>query len=332
LSDFSGQGTALVGVLDAFWEPKDYVSAAEFRQFCGPVVPLARLPKRTFTQDETLSAKVELANFGPRGLPSAQLRWRLVDTTDNSLVAKGTLSNAAPVSKLSPIGTIEASLSSLKRAAKLQLVVALVGTDIENSWDLWCYPAEPQVSAPDVYVTTTLDQAAKDRLQAGGKVLYVVPSEQVKTDQQLGFSSIFWNTAWTQGQAPHTLGVLCEPPHPAFLDFPTDQHSNWQWWALINGGAAMDLSKSCPEVEPIVQVVPDWSSPRLLALAFEAQVGGGRLLMTSANLLEDQANRPSARQFKTSLLNYMASDKFSPTTTLRLYQVESLTSKSETKK
>ncbi len=329
LSDFSGQGTAPVGVLDSFWEPKDYVSAAEFHQFCGPVVPLARLPKRTFTQDESLSAKVELANFGPRGLLPAQLRWQLLDTSDNSLVAEGTLSGAAPANKLSPMGELEVPLSSLKQPAKLQLVVTIVGTDIENTWDVWCYPTAPQAPQPDVYVTTKLDQAAKDRLQAGGKVLYIIPAEQVKTDQQIGFSSMFWNTAWTERQAPHTLGILCEPSHPAFLNFPTDSHSNWQWWALINGAAAMDLTDSCPDVDPIVQVVPDWTRPRLLALAFEAQVGSGRLLVTSANLLEDQANRPSVRQFRVSLLNYMASDKFRPSTTLRLDQVESLIAESE---
>ena len=43
LHDFPGQGTALVGVLDAFWDSKGYVTAGEFRRFCGSTVPLARL-------------------------------------------------------------------------------------------------------------------------------------------------------------------------------------------------------------------------------------------------------------------------------------------------
>ena len=41
LHDFPGQGTALIGVLDPFWNPKPYVTAEQFRRFCGPVVPLA---------------------------------------------------------------------------------------------------------------------------------------------------------------------------------------------------------------------------------------------------------------------------------------------------
>src|SRR6476646_2280349 len=35
LHDYLGQGTALVGLLDAFWESKGYVKAEEFRRFCN---------------------------------------------------------------------------------------------------------------------------------------------------------------------------------------------------------------------------------------------------------------------------------------------------------
>ena len=57
LHDFPGQGTALVGVLDPFWEDKGYVTAAEYRRFCNTTVPLARLAKRVFTTDEKLEAE-----------------------------------------------------------------------------------------------------------------------------------------------------------------------------------------------------------------------------------------------------------------------------------
>ena len=45
LRDFPGQSMSLVGVLDAFWDSKGIVSAEEFRRFCAPVVPLARLKR-----------------------------------------------------------------------------------------------------------------------------------------------------------------------------------------------------------------------------------------------------------------------------------------------
>ncbi|HPR62539.1 MAG TPA: glycoside hydrolase family 2 TIM barrel-domain containing protein, partial [Prolixibacteraceae bacterium] len=63
LNDFSGQGTALVGVLDAFWDEKGYISAKEFSEFCNAVVPLARMNKFTFESDDTLKPLIEVANF-----------------------------------------------------------------------------------------------------------------------------------------------------------------------------------------------------------------------------------------------------------------------------
>ncbi|QDU88832.1 Beta-glucuronidase [Pirellulimonas nuda] len=324
LSDFSGQGTALVGVLDAFWDAKPYVGADEFRRFCGPVVPLARLPKRVFTSAETISAEVDLANFGPEGISDAKLRWRLVNAADGAAVAGGDLSRSAPAGRLTRIGRVTAPASAAPAPCKLTLVVSVEGTDIENDWDLWVYPSEAGAAGPDVLVTRELDQEAQQRLADGGLVLLTLPAERVKTDQKLGFSSIFWNTAWTDGQAPHTLGVLCDPSHPVFKLFPTEGWSNWQWWDLINGGAALDLSGLGDEIEPLIQVVPDWFHPKRLALAFEARVGSGRLLVTSANVTADQADRPASRQLLRSLLSYMAGDSFRPTCELRVEDVQSL--------
>ena len=64
LHDFPGQGTAPVGVLDAFWESKGYVTAKEYRRFCNTTVPLARLLKRVWTTDETLRPRSRWRTLG----------------------------------------------------------------------------------------------------------------------------------------------------------------------------------------------------------------------------------------------------------------------------
>lgn len=71
LHDFPGQGTALVGVLDPFWEEKGYISPEEYRRFCNSTVPLARLKKRIFKEGENLSAQIEVAHYG--ATPLSQL-------------------------------------------------------------------------------------------------------------------------------------------------------------------------------------------------------------------------------------------------------------------
>jgi hypothetical protein len=321
LSDFSGQGTALVGPRDAFWDAKPYVKAEQYRHFTGPVVPLARLPRRTFTAGEAVAAQIDLANFGPRNLNPATAHWKLIDDASGAVVASGELAAAAVTGKVTRLGELQAELPSDAPAAKLRLIVAIADADAENEWDLWVYPVEQDPGVGDVLVTDTVNDVARQRLAGGGCVLLTVPAEQVKTDQVLGFSSIFWNTAWTERQPPHTLGVLCDPEHPALAEFPTEYHSNWQWWELINGAAALDLTQAKLRLDPVVQIVPDWFDPHLLALAIECRVGSGRLLVTSANVTTDQANRPAARQFKASLLAYMNSTDFDPQVALTLDQV-----------
>ena len=64
LHDYPTQGTALVGPLDAFWDSKGFITPAAFRRFCGPTVPLLRMPKRTYTVDEPFEATADLAHYG----------------------------------------------------------------------------------------------------------------------------------------------------------------------------------------------------------------------------------------------------------------------------
>lgn len=62
LNDYSGQGTALVGILDVFFEEKGYISAEEWRRFCAPTVPLLRTEKFVYTTNETFHANIEIAH------------------------------------------------------------------------------------------------------------------------------------------------------------------------------------------------------------------------------------------------------------------------------
>lgn len=68
LHDFPGQGTALVGLLNAFWESKGIITGRAFREFCSPVVPLLSFPKAVYTQDEIFRAEIELCNYGAEEL------------------------------------------------------------------------------------------------------------------------------------------------------------------------------------------------------------------------------------------------------------------------
>lgn len=328
LSDFSGQGTALVGVLDAFWEPKDYLTADDYRRFAGPIVPLARLPKMLFTAGEKFSAEIELAQFGAHDL-AGPVAWRVRDAAGQT-IAEGKLGVGGMLraGELIQVGRVELTLAD-GPARKLILEVSVADTDARNAWDFWAYPAQPDLGVPaDVRVVTTLDPAAEAHLRAGGKVLWLAPADRLQVDPhygpvKLGFSSIFWNTAWTSGQAPHTLGILCDPKHAALADFPTEFHSNWQWWELVHDAAPFIVTPQ-RALRPIVQIVDDWVTARKLALVFEAKVGVGKLVACSADLSSDLERRPVARQLRASLLRYMEGGAFAPTTAMSLDELRGL--------
>lgn len=322
LHDFPGQGTALVGVLDPFWDSKPYVSPAEFKRFCGPVVPLARLGKRTFTASEILSVQVDVSQFGPTDLTDVTIKWSLQGAAGNA-VKEGTFKkDKLPAGDLYTVGNIKLPLSDIPVPAKYSLTLAIENNDTANDWDIWIYPDQVNTKANrGVTVARMLNEDTISRLENGQKVLLALTPTQVETDVKLGFSSIFWNTAWTGGQAPHTLGIVCDPKHPALAAFPTEYHSNWQWSEPIQHAAVMEMDHLPTELRPIVQVVPDWFAPKRLGLVFEAKVGGGSLLLCSVDILNNLENRPVARQLRHSLLTYMSTEMFKPGTTV---DIESL--------
>ncbi len=329
LHDFPGQGSALVGVLDPFWDSKPYVTPEAYHRFACQTVPLARLAKRIWTTGEEFTSDIEIAHFGPRELASPRIIWSLTDSAGNKIGSGDWQPETLPTGKLSVLGRIACPLRDVAAPARLVLEVAVEGTGFANDWDVWAYPPSVDIAPPpDVLVVASLDEAAAKHLQAGGNVLLLPAAGTVKGDRYgkipAGFSSIFWNTAWTRRQAPHTLGIVCDPKHPALAAFPTEYHSNWQWWDLVTKSQAMILNDLPPNLQPVVSIVDDWFTNRRLGLVVEARVGAGRLLMCSIDLSRDLESRPVARQLRHSLMKYLASDAFRPSVAVDLTVLQQL--------
>ena len=328
LTDFPGQGTALVGVLNPFWKEKGYVTAEQFSRFCNSTVPLARLAKRVFTTDEKLEADLEVADFGPNPLPNTATAWKLV-SQDGKVVATGQLpAKDLPVDNGIALGHISIDLSNLPAPKKYKLVVGLAGTKFENDWDVWVYPSQLPAEPNNVLVTSAFDEEVQSYLQSGGRVLLTIPGKEVcnyETDPvKLGFSSIFWNTAWTSRQAPTTLGILCDPKNPALAGFPTDYFSDWQWWYLIHRAGALRLDVLPSGLNPIVRVIDDWVTAHPLALVVEGRVGAGKIIICGCDLTEKALTDPVSRQMRASLVNYLSSTKCQPTVELSDDQISNL--------
>ncbi len=325
LHDFPGQGTALIGVLDPFWNPKPFITAEAFRRFCGPVVPLARLTSRTWTNDQTLTADVEVSQYDNTDLLDRTVVWALRTDRGQSLCEGRWTQVDLPRNGLRRVGSLECALAGVTQASRLRLSVSIEGTPYGNDWDIWVYPKEVETApADDVLVAQQLDDGVRERLQAGGKVLLLLPRYAIAGDTSGSFEAVFWNRLWFPTQQVHTLGILCDPGHPALEGFPTDSHSNWQWWDLCKQSKPVIMDDLPEGLSPIVQVIDDWNTCRKLGLVFEAKVGSGKLLLCGIDLEKDLAARPVARQLRYSLLRHMASDRFAPDTVVPLEALEAL--------
>lgn len=321
LHDFPGQGTALVGVTDPFWNTKPYVTPKEYNQFCGSIVPLARIKHFILNSGQTLDAKIEVAQFSASDIKDSKVRWRIVEK-DGKEEKIGEFNNISlPAGELSNVGTISYQINTdIPKQLKLEVTVE----NRTNSWDIWVYPNKEQ-SIKDILIVNKLEKESIAFLEKGGKVLlsprFGALKNEGKDSVVVGFSSIFWNTLWTRKQAPHTLGILCNPNHQALQLFPTEYHSNYQWQYAMSHCQAIPLKKLGDNIEPIVRIIDDWFTARSFGMIVELKVGEGKLIICSADL---NGNAPEAKQLKNSLLCYMQSDTFIPVQTSSVEKIQNL--------
>jgi hypothetical protein len=267
-----------------------------------------------YLNSEELTVPVEVAQFGARTINNVIPVWD-IKNEEGKVLFRGKLPKTAiPSGNAIHLGVIKQPLQSILKAERLILTVS-IGT-YQNSWDVFVYPASLPQQSDSILVTRQLDEKALQTLENGGKVLLTLKKGAVKPQMggnvQVGFSSIFWNTAWTHSQAPVTLGILCNPGHPALKEFPTQYHSNWQWWDAMSHSSVIQLDSVAKGLQPIVRVIDDWVTARPLGLIFECRAGRGSLLVSGIDLLTDQKSRPEAAQLLYSLKRYMASGQFRP--------------------
>ena len=331
LQDYPGQGSAYVGILDAFMESKGLIAPEEWRHFCSEVVPLFCTEKFCWTNDEALTGEVEIANYSESDLNGKQLSWVLTDSKQQVL-DKGVLPLQVKQGELAKVGTLKPAIASVRKAEKVTLALSIDGTPYRNDYSLWIYPADKEVTpSEDICVTDDLDAHLK-YLTEGGKVLWF-PSKDKHKDQTVGglFQTDYWNYRMfrticenlDRPVSPGTLGILTDPGHPALADFPTEFHTNWQWFPIIKQSYPMILDRLSDDYRPIVQVIDNVERNHKLGLLFEFKVGNGKLLVCMSDLKAVQ-DKPEARQFYRSILEYMESSAFAPSYSLSAKDLQDL--------
>jgi len=341
LQDYPGQGSAYVGILDAFMQSKGICTQAEWRQFCSPVVPLLVSDAYCFTFSEGIHGSIQIANYSGASLRHHSLRWECAGQQGELGIPDG--------EGLLDVGAIDIDLSHLRKATPLKLTLTVCpevlpqesseegrpfsppSGELEgaNTYDLWAYPDRVALNKKGIVIAKELTDDVARQLQKGAKVLLMPDSTSLCVGGL--FQTDYWNYRMfktisennKKTVSPGTLGLLCNPEHPLLRDFPTEEHTSWQWWPVVKASHPFILDNTSKDYFPLVQVIDNVERNHKLGLVFEFRVGKGRLLVVMSNL-EQAATYPEGRQFYASVLNYMHSTHFAPATKVSLEQVRLL--------
>ncbi len=335
LQDFPGQGTALVGILDAFMDSKNVITPQAWKQSCNDVTLLLEFPKYCWTNNEKFHTKIIVANYSNKAINAAlncEIKKQDGTIIHKKVFADSKLKNGG----LTDIGNLNVELSSITKAEKLTVNISIPNTEYNNSYPIWVYPTKNTVTIPDdIIVTEKLSDQVITKLKNGAKVLLFSQTVDVQKNSIPGhFPPEFWNYGMFKGisewakkpVSPGTLGILTDSKHPIFNAFPTDDYTNWQWFSIIKASNSLILNNTSNDYSPIVQIIDNLERNHKLGLIFEFEVSNGKLLICMSQLNEIK-DKPEAIQLYQSIINYMVSDNFNPDYKLRIEELDKLFSK-----
>ncbi len=177
LQDYPGQGSAYVGMLDAFMDSKGLISPEEWRQFCCEVVPLFETERFCWTNNEQLSGQVKLANYGNTPFAEKALNWSLKD--GKKIINSGKLTLNSRQGELTEVGTITTALTSINKATKATLELSIQGTSYRNNYDLWIYPEKLEMPSTNRFeIVHAMDASTLSKLENGTNMLWFPAVEQ----------------------------------------------------------------------------------------------------------------------------------------------------------
>ncbi|WP_212971556.1 discoidin domain-containing protein [Bacillus sp. J14TS2] len=319
LNDFTGQSTATVGLLDAFWESKNLMRVEEYRQFSAPLVPLAVMKKRIFSADETISIDLEIANYY-QFLDSPKVIWSLSSETDCIFSKEFNL----PKLDLGLNHITERVVFCLKNKVKQNSQMVLeVQVELEhaikfkNSWKLWCYVKEDSV--PNVIESTTITEPILKEVENGASLLLTPEKATVKEAEKTTFFPVFWSPVHFKSK--DNCGLIVDNEHPLFKLFPTEKYANYQWKSLIENAFSIPFHELAESFNPMVQVVPNFFNNKKMFVLSEFVYGDGRIVVTSLNIHDESL---PAIALKNALKFYMNSKQFEPANRIFKDQLASL--------
>jgi Beta-galactosidase/beta-glucuronidase len=325
LQDYMGQGTALVGVLDAFMESKGVISAEGWRSFCADTVLLGEFGSFVVSGGERMSLGLKIARYAPGHLDGAVVEISLYAECESGFRIERSARSGERIGRgIFDIGRVELEIPRIERPSKLVLELSLSGSTVRNRYELWAYPSAGALdSASALRETGTADavletraifetrdlSAACARLEAGETVLFFPASLDPEKSVEATYCTDFWCypmfrsiSEWMKKPIPiGTLGLLVDAGHRMFSSFPTDAWTGPEWYDVIEGSRSLILDGT--SIEPQAWMIDNFERNHRLGLIFELRAGKGRAIVCCSDLPSKKGSA-SARALLASLRDY----------------------------
>ena len=262
-------------------------------------MPLWVADKYCYSEGEQLGGSIQIANYQGQSLKGKTVSVSL--SNGNEV----TMTIGSDETGLIEVGRLNIGTGQHQQPSKELLTVRINGTDYVNHYPVWIYPTKgkPVTTDRKLIVTKVITNDIARKLRKGQNWNYRM------------FKTICENNK--KSVSPGTMGILTDPSHPVFGSFPTEAHTNWQWFPVIKNSRPLILDNLPGNYRPLIQVIDNIERNHRLGILMEFKVGKGKLLLCMSNL-EKASVYPEGRAFYQSLLNYMQSDAFHPETEFAL--------------
>lgn len=300
LQDYTGQGTALVGVLNAMMENKGLISAEEWREFCAGTVVLGEFASFTGVMGEDIRFDVQISECDPEKRHT-RIRCTLMDG-ERELYAcdvtpgarQGRLTDA--VSVTFPAECYRDDMQ--ERITRLTVVLTLAdGT--RNHYPIWLIPPiDIRITREGIEKDGRMVTFVSAEEKADGAAI-VVPSAEGQLPAE--YCTDFWcypmfrSISESMGKPVPvgTMGLSIDTASPLLKRFAQEDYTTPVWYAILQTAHVQRLPA---DIRPAVQMIDNTERCARLGILYQ-QDGVWHL---TARLWE-KPNDPAVRALAWSL-------------------------------
>lgn len=300
LQDYTGQGTALVGVLNAMMENKGLISAEEWREFCAGTVVLGEFASFTGMMGEDIRFDVQISECDPEKQHTC-IRCTLMDG-ERELYAcdvtpgarQGRLTDA--VSVTFPAECYRDAMQ--ERIVRLTVVLTLAdGT--RNHYPIWLIPPiDIRITREGIEKDGRMVAFVSAEEKADGAAI-VVPSAEGQLPAE--YCTDFWcypmfrSISESMGKPVPvgTMGLSIDTASPLLKRFAQEDYTTPVWYAILQTAHVQRLPA---DIYPAVQMIDNTERCARLGILYQ-QDGVWHL---TARLWE-KPNDPTVRALAWSL-------------------------------